>query len=163
MQPKVSVIVPVYNPPAQYLRECLDSICNQTLKDIEIILIDNAAIGDNPQILKEYAQKDKRIKLFRFEENQGFSGACNKGLEIAQGTYFQVVDSDDLLVPEALAEEFEYANHLNADIVIFQHNSFNCNTNALLTYTYPLISLSENKVYELNLESMELFKMSKCA
>lgn len=83
MTPKISVIVPVYNPPENYLRECLDSICGQTLKDIEIILIDNAATGNNPQILQEYAQRDKRIKLFRFEENQGYSGACNKGLEIA--------------------------------------------------------------------------------
>lgn len=78
MSIKVSVIVPVYNPPENYLRECLDSICNQTLKDIEIILIDNAATGNNPQILQEYAQKDKRIKLFRFEKNQGFS-SCPPG------------------------------------------------------------------------------------
>lgn len=59
MSIKVSVIVPVYNPPENYLRECLDSICNQTLKDIEIILIDNAATGNNPQILQEYAQKEQ--------------------------------------------------------------------------------------------------------
>ena len=64
MTPKISVIVPVYNPPENYLRECLDSICNQTLKDIEIILIDNAATGNNPQILQEYAKEINELNSF---------------------------------------------------------------------------------------------------
>lgn len=163
MSIKVSVIVPVYNPPENYLRECLNSICNQTLKDIEIILIDNAATGNNPQILKEYAAQDKRIKLFRFEENQGFSGACNKGLELVHGEYFQIVDSDDLLVPEALAEEYNHAKKHHAQILIFQHDTFDCNTNKLNQYQSPIITLDENQTYELSKPNIDLFKLTKCA
>ena len=124
MQPKVSVIVPVYNPPAQYLRECLDSICNQTLKDIEIILIDNAAIGDNPQILKEYAKKDKRIKLFRFEENQGAAGAVNKGIALSTAAYFQIVDSDDVLKPQACTVLYNTIKENPVDLVIFNADRY---------------------------------------
>lgn len=120
MTPKISVIVPVYNPPENYLRECLDSICNQTLKDIEIILIDNAATGNNPQILQEYAQRDKRIKLFRFEKNQGYSGACNKGLEIATGKYIHFVDSDDYIAPNLYKKLYTKASTQKLEITFFR-------------------------------------------
>lgn len=99
--PEISIIVPVYNPPEKYLRECLDSLIGQSLKNIEIILIDNASIGGCPQILQEYAARDKRIKLFRFEENQGVSAAINQGIKAATADYFQIVDSDDILKKNA--------------------------------------------------------------
>ncbi len=105
--PEISIIVPVYNPPEKYLRECLDSLIGQSLKNIEIILIDNASIGGCPQILQEYAARDKRIKLFRFEENQGFSGACNQGIELSVAPYFQIVDSDDILAKSACQKELQ--------------------------------------------------------
>ena len=151
MQPKVSVIVPVYNPPAQYLRECLDSICNQTLKDIEIILIDNAAIGDNPQILKEYAKKDKRIKLFRFEENQGYSGACNKGLEIATGEYIHFVDSDDYITPNAYELCCKRIEETQADFIFLAFQNYDMKQQKIInTYKYCFQSQTNKSIYTFN-------------
>ena len=68
--PKVSVIIPVYNTE-KYLRKCLDSVCNQTLSDIEIICINDCSLDSSFEILKEFAQQDGRIKLLDFKENKG--------------------------------------------------------------------------------------------
>lgn len=122
--PQISIIVPVYNPPAPYLRECLDSICNQTLKDIEIILIDNGSIEDNPQILQDYAARDQRIKLIRFEENKGVSNAVNHGINMVSAPYFQIVDSDDLLKTQACEHLVQTVNSFhNPEIIIFDGDS----------------------------------------
>lgn len=117
MPPKVSVIVPVYNPPEDYLHACIKSILGQSLKDIEIILIDNEARGNCPSIIKSYAESDARIKAFRFDKNQGFSGACNKGLELATGDYLQIVDSDDYIAPDACEKLYNKAIESDCDMV----------------------------------------------
>ncbi len=122
--PEISIIVPVYNPPEKYLRECLDSLIGQSLKNIEIILIDNASIGGCPQILQEYAARDKRIKLFRFEENQGVSAAINQGIKAATADYFQIVDSDDILKKNAGKKLMQAVRkYKQPDIVIFDGDS----------------------------------------
>jgi glycosyltransferase involved in cell wall biosynthesis len=95
-KPKVSVIVPVYNTES-YLRRCLDSVINQTLRDIEIICINDASLDNSIGILREYAAKDKRIKIIDFPENKGVSIARNAGIEIARGKYLGFVDSDDYI------------------------------------------------------------------
>lgn len=138
MSIKVSVIVPVYNPPENYLRECLDSICNQTLKDIEIILIDNAATGNNPQILQEYAAQDKRIKLFRFEKNQGFSSAIKQGLLLAQGEYVHFMDSDDLIKSNAYETLYNTAKKNELEILIFFYDWYDVQTNSIKIHNIPL-------------------------
>ena len=91
---KVSIIVPVYNV-APYLRQCLDSLCNQTLKEIELICVDDASSDESPQILKEYAAKDRRMKIITHTENKGLGPARNSGIEAAQGEWLMFVDSDD--------------------------------------------------------------------
>ena len=91
--PKVSVIIPVYNVE-KYLRECLDSVINQTLKDIEIICIDDGSTDSSLSILKEYAKKDKRIKIIK-QKNLGAGAARNKGIKIAKGEFVIFLDSDD--------------------------------------------------------------------
>lgn len=96
--PKVSIIVPVYNVE-NYLRKCLDSIINQTLKNIEIICINDGSTDNSLSILEEYASKDERIIVIN-QENAGVSSARNRGLEIATGEYIAFVDSDDWLEPE---------------------------------------------------------------
>ena len=88
---KISVIVPVYNV-APYLPKCLDSICNQTLKDIEIICVNDCSTDSSFEILKEYSQKDSRIKLIDFKENKGVSAARNAGIKTAHGEYIGFVD-----------------------------------------------------------------------
>ncbi len=93
---KVSVIIPVYNTE-KYLEKCLDSVCNQTLSDIEIICINDASTDNSLDVLKQYAGKDSRIKIINFAENKGAAAARNAGIEIATGEYIGFVDSDDYI------------------------------------------------------------------
>lgn len=91
---KVSIIIPVYNAK-DYLERCLDSVCNQTLKDIEIICINDCSTDNSLEILKRYALKDSRITIIDCEINGGESKARNLGLERATGEYIAFVDNDD--------------------------------------------------------------------
>jgi glycosyltransferase involved in cell wall biosynthesis len=91
---KVSIIVPIYNVEL-YLHKCLDSLVNQTLKDIEIICINDCSLDNSLAMLKEYAEKDLRIKIIDFEKNQGVSVARNAGIEAAKGEYIGFCDPDD--------------------------------------------------------------------
>lgn len=90
---KVSIIVPVYNVE-KYLKECLDSVQNQTLKDIEIICIDDGSTDLSAQILDEYAKKDSRFKIVH-KQNEGYGKAMNVGLDLATAPYVGIVESDD--------------------------------------------------------------------
>lgn len=94
----VSVIVPIYNSAA-YLRNCIESLCNQTYSDIEIILIDDGSQDGSGAICDEYASLDKRIRVFH-KENGGVSSARNLGMREASGEYFVCVDSDDYVEPD---------------------------------------------------------------
>ena len=93
MNDLISLIIPVYNTE-QFLRRCLDSVINQTYKNLEIILIDDGSTDNSGKICDEYVLKDNRIKVLHIE-NGGPSYARNKGLEIAKGDYIGFVDSDD--------------------------------------------------------------------
>lgn len=112
---KFSIIIPVYNVE-KYLRECLDSVINQTFKDIEIICVNDGSPDNSLSILKEYADKDKRIKIID-QENTGLSRARNSGLDILSGKYCYFLDSDDYIEPDL----FEHANKIfeNFDIDYF--------------------------------------------
>lgn len=100
---RFSIIVPVYNVE-KYLRRCLDSICNQTFTDIEIIIIDDGSNDSSREIYESYAQKDERIVVIR-QENQGQSAARNAGMSRASGEYIVFVDSDDY-IDEDTCERF---------------------------------------------------------
>ena len=91
---KITVIIPVYNVE-KYLQKALDSIINQTLKDIEIICVDDCSTDSSFEILQEYGQKDSRIKILQTDANSGPGIARNKALDIAQGEYILFVDPDD--------------------------------------------------------------------
>ena len=99
--PKVSVIIPVYNVE-KYLRECLDSVVNQTLKDIEIICVNDGSTDNSLQILEEYASQDSRIKIINNEKNMFAGPSRNKGLTASSGEYVYFMDSDDYLKLNAL-------------------------------------------------------------
>ncbi len=114
--PKVSVIIPVYNVK-EYLRRCLDCLVNQTLKDIEIILVDDCSTDGSLDILKEYVSKDERFKLITLSQNQGASFARNKGLEIATGEYLNFIDSDDTIDLNYYEELYKKAHSENLDLV----------------------------------------------
>ncbi len=101
--PQISVLIAVYNTE-KYLRECLDSLVNQSLKDIQIVCINDASTDSSGNILNEYASKDNRIDVIHFKENKGISKARNAGLEIAKGKYVCFLDSDDWMAPNTLEE-----------------------------------------------------------
>ena len=96
---KVSVIIPVYNAH-DYLSRCLDSVCNQTLKDIEIIAVDDCSTDDSLKILREYATKYPQLKVIAHKTNGGESTARNTGLDNANGEYLAFVDNDDTVDAE---------------------------------------------------------------
>ena len=114
--PKVSIIIPVYNVE-QYLPKCLDSIINQTLKDIEIICINDGSIDNSLSILKEYASKDDRIIIID-KENEGQGIARNLGIKKAKGKYIGFVDPDDWVDIQMFEKMYNQAQKLNSEIVI---------------------------------------------
>lgn len=111
---KVSIIVPIYNLES-YLERCLDSILNQTLKEIEVICIDDGSIDNSLKILNMY--KDKRIKIFT-KRNEGVSSARNYGLEVACGEYIGFVDGDDFIESNMYEKLYKNAIKNQSDIVI---------------------------------------------
>lgn len=113
--PKVSVIIPVYNVE-EYLRECLDSVVNQTLKEIEIICVDDGSTDNSLEILKEYAQKDKRMTVIK-QENLYAGVARNAGLSQAKGEYLSFLDSDDFFELNMLEEMSKKGDEDNSDVV----------------------------------------------
>ncbi len=114
---KVSIIVPVYKVPEEYLRKCIESLTAQTLKDIEIILVDDGSPDNCGKICDEYASKDERIKVIH-KENGGLSAARNTGFENAEGEYITFVDGDDWIDAEMCKVMYDKATEENVDLVI---------------------------------------------
>ena len=115
MQPKVSVIVPVYNCEA-FLPQCIDSLRRQTLQEIEMIFVCDASPDDSLSILRRYEAQDSRIHVIAFEQNRGVSAARNAGIELASGEYVIFCDSDDWVEPEMYARLYAMAAEYDADI-----------------------------------------------
>ena len=116
MSIKVSVIIPVYNVE-QYLRQCLDSVVNQTFSEIEIICINDFSTDNSLLILKEYKQKDNRIVIVNLSENKGQGNARNEGLKFAKGKYVTFVDSDDWISKDNIATLYTEIENNNLDMV----------------------------------------------
>lgn len=116
-KPKVSVIMPIYNTAA-YLREALDSICQQTLKELEIILLNDGSTDESMEIIREYAQADSRIQWHE-QPNQGLSVARNQAMKHATGKYIYMMDSDDRLDTDALRQCYERCEESALDFVCF--------------------------------------------
>lgn len=114
-QPKVSIIVPIYNVE-KYLDRCIQSLINQTLKEIEIVLVDDGSPDNCPQMCDEYAKKDSRIKVIH-KKNAGLGYARNSGMEIAIGEYIAFVDSDDFVDEKMYEVLYESAKQNDCDAV----------------------------------------------
>lgn len=114
---KVSVIIPVYNAE-KYLRTCLDSVAEQSLKEIEIICVDDESTDSSVRIVEEYAEKYASIRLIR-RKNGGTSAARNTGLDIAAGEYVCFLDNDDALDPQALEKLYRVATQEALDVLYF--------------------------------------------
>lgn len=113
---KVSIIVPAYNVEG-YIEDCLNSLINQTLKEIEIIVVNDESTDSTPKIIEKFAQKDSRIKVIN-QKNQGLSGARNSGLKIAQGEYIGFVDSDDYVDLDYFEKLYNTAKEYDADMTV---------------------------------------------
>lgn len=122
MAPKVSVIIPVYNVE-NYLRQCLDSVINQTLDDIEIICVNDGSTDGSLDILREYEAKDSRVIVVT-QKNINAGAARNSGLKIARGEYLSFLDSDDFFEPQMLERAYTLAVHKKADIVVYRCDFF---------------------------------------
>lgn len=116
MEPKVSIIVPIYNVES-YLRRCLDSLLSQSLIEIEIIAVNDGSTDSSLEILKDYSEKDKRIVLIN-KENGGVSSARNEGLLATKGQYIGFVDPDDWIDKEMYEQLYNTAIQEKADIVM---------------------------------------------
>lgn len=114
--PLVSVIIPVYNV-APYLRQCLDSVCNQTLKNIEIICVDDGSTDGSLDILKEYAARDSRVQVIQ-QQNQYAGVARQNGMAAATGKYLAFLDSDDFFEPDMFEAMAEAAEKNGTDVVV---------------------------------------------
>ena len=120
MTPKVSAIIPVYNVE-EYLEQCLDSVLNQTLREVEIICINDGSTDSSLELLKKFALKDSRIKIID-KKNEGPSAARNEGIKTAAAPYILFFDADDYLEHNALEEAFKCAENSDVALVCFGTN-----------------------------------------
>ncbi len=133
---KVSIIIPVYNA-GQYFRRCLDTIVNQTLQEIEVILVLDCPTDGSDKIAEEYAAQDERIKLVYNETNIHIGLSRNKGLELAQGEYVAFSDHDDYRELTMYEELYNEAKRQDVDIVTALPTILHAETNKLVTWEYP--------------------------
>ena len=143
MEPKVSIIVPIYNSE-KYMSKCIESILNQTLTEIEIILVNDGSTDNSGKIIDNYAKKDNRIRVIH-QDNSGPSVARNKGINIAKGKYIGFVDSDDYIEPNMYEELYNNANSKNIEVVMCSYNE-----NNLYNQTEYVVKakLEQDKIYE---------------
>ncbi len=139
-KPKISVIVPVYNNE-KYLSECVDSLIDQTLKDIEILLIDDGSTDNSGVLCDQYAQQDTRIRVIH-KENEGLGLTRNYGLREATGTYFTFVDSDDYVALDMYERLWEQAQKYDADACICG------STRVVDTAKFPSPLVLEKELYD---------------
>lgn len=126
---KVSVIVPIYNSE-KHLTKCLNSLIKQTLKEIEIICINNGSDDNSLSILKRFSKKDHRLRIINIpKSNAGV--ARNKGISLSLGEYLSFVDSDDFCLPNMLEKSYNTAKKNKSDIVIFEYNTFDNKTHTI--------------------------------
>ncbi len=150
--PAISVIIPVYNVE-KYLRQCLDSVINQTFKDIEIIVINDCSTDNSLQIIEDFADKYNNIKVINNKKNEGLYKTRNIGLEIAAGQYIGFVDSDDYIEKNMYEIMYLKAKDTNADIISCNYFIIFCNTKGKETlkkidfsHSIQLLEISKNKL-----------------
>lgn len=116
---EISVLIPFYNVE-EFIEECLESVINQTFKDIEIICIDDKSTDNSLKIVNEYALKDPRIKIYKNNKNQGISKNRNFAISVAEGKYIYFLDADDFIELDALEKLYKLAEEKSLDMIIFK-------------------------------------------
>ena len=115
--PSVSVIVPIYNVE-KYVKDCMESLVNQTMQDIEIICVDDRGTDKSMSVVREYAARDKRIRIVRNWRNRGLSYSRNHGMKYARAPYIMFCDSDDMFVPNMCEKMFEAIVSVGGDVAV---------------------------------------------
>lgn len=123
MHPLVSITMSTYNVE-EFIQDSLDSIVNQSFKDIEIIIIDDGSTDATPSIIKQYAANDSRIRVVEKAINQGLAVARNEALKLAKGKYLTFLDGDDLYDLDMIQKAYEMAEKENSDIVLWDYVTF---------------------------------------
>ena len=118
----VSVLIPVYNTE-KYVEECVNSICNQTLQEIEILCLDDGSVDESAQILDRLASHDTRIKVVH-KKNSGYGSTMNLGIRMAKGKYIAIVESDDYIESEMLNTLYRIADSNGYDFVKSDYDFF---------------------------------------
>ena len=112
--PVVSIITPNFNC-SKYIAQTIESVIAQTYKNWEMIIIDDCSTDESFEIIKDYVNKDNRIKVYRMENNSGSALCRNKAIELSQGEYLTFLDSDDLWMPEKLEKQLKFMQENNCD------------------------------------------------
>lgn len=152
MDSLISVIVPIYNVE-KYLDRCVDSIINQTYKNLEIVLVDDGSLDNCPKMCDDYAEKDSRIKVVH-KENGGLSDARNAGMKVATGEYVSFIDSDDYVSLDFYETLLDTIVDNNSDIVecgvvkFYEDNSFDKNSDDLKVTNYDTLDGLEGLINE---------------
>lgn len=147
-QPLVSIGIPVYNGE-NYISEALDSIVNQTYKNLEIIISDNASIDKTQEICESYQKQDERIKYFRFDENQGAAINFNNTFKVAKGTYFKWASHDDYLDTTYIEKCVDYLEkNPQTHLCHSRKNIVNKKSITIKRLDYPGLGINEEHGFE---------------
>lgn len=151
-EPKISVIVPVYKVD-RYLTQCIDSIVNQSMKDIEIIIVDEGDQDRCREIIDYYESIDSRI-IAPHQKNGGYGASCNLGIRMAKGKYISIIESDDFIEEDMYEIMYNYAEMLDADVVKTPYYEYfsngekrDCNYRKYLAESLPKDKLFSMKQY----------------
>ena len=134
MNELISIIVPIYNVE-KYLRQCLDSILNQTYQNFECLLINDGSPDNSADICREYVEKDSRFRYFE-KENGGVSSARNLGIEHSKGQYITFIDSDDWVDSDYLEVLYKSLTDEKADVAVSTYKQFNMDDNNYYVHSY---------------------------
>lgn len=149
--PLVSIIVPVYNT-STYLKECLDHLVNQTLKDIEIIVINDGSTDQSDQLVRSYLKNYSNI-FYYSRENHGISYTRNQGINMASGKYLMFVDSDDYIANDACEKLVQTAEKTNSEVVVCDFYEFNTSSktkNQLPDFEMTSLSQTPSLLFDIN-------------
>lgn len=142
MNELISVVVPVYNVE-KYLHQSIESIINQTYKNLQIILVDDGSTDNSGKICDEYAEKDSRITVIH-QDNKGAGAAKNTGLDLVEGEYLSLIDSDDYIEPEFYEKMLSAMKKNNSDVVQCLFANVFVNNRYIRNYNFP--SKSDRKL-----------------
>ena len=154
---KVSVIIPVYNVE-EYLEECMESVIHQTLKEIEILCVNDGSTDHSLQILEQYAKKDDRIRIIS-QKNGGYGKAMNQGLDAASGEYIGIVEPDDYVPLNMYEDLYRKAKEQNLDFVKADFYRFVTaeNGNKELYYKDVVVDIPEDQAFYLTDEGIVIY------